>query len=220
MDYQPDNNTFEKAQQGPSHESIRQSWFSGIGLAYSQSLIFCTIALYIWYSGKLVSHGYISKKKLFVTIMIWVSIRKVIVDTANSMTNDLVKGFNVVGLIFTIHDRYTKIDSDDSEGFIAEKIIGKIKFYNVHFSYPARPRVMVFQGFSIKVDVEKSIALIGENGSEKSKIIELIERFYDPIKRIETIDGRDLKSYKLKLHTNQEPTLFSDTIRENIAYGA
>jgi ATP-binding cassette, subfamily B (MDR/TAP), member 1 len=49
--------------------------------------------------------------------------------------------------------------------------------------------------------------LVSESDSGKSTIIELIERFYDPIKVIVTIDG-------------QEPTLFGGTIRENITYGA
>jgi len=98
------------------------------------------------------------------------------------MINDLAKGFDVVGLVFAILDRYKKIESDDLEGFIVEKLIGKIEFYDVRFAYPARLSAMVFEVFSIKVDVEKSIALIGESGSGKLKIIGLIERFYYQLK--------------------------------------
>ncbi|KAK2365759.1 ABC transporter B family member [Trifolium repens] len=215
----------EKAQQGPSHESIRQSWYAGIGLACSQSLNFCTWALDFWYGGKLVSQGYISSKALFETFMILVSTGRVIAD-AGSMTNDLAKGSDAVGSVFAILDRYTKIEPDDIEGHKAEKLIGKIELHDVHFAYPARPNVMIFQGFSIKIDAGKSTALVGESGSGKSTIIGLIERFYDPIKGIVTIDGRDIKSYNLRslrkhiALVSQEPTLFGGTIRENIAYGA
>ncbi|XP_058778732.1 ABC transporter B family member 15-like [Vicia villosa] len=215
----------EKAQQGPSQESIRQSWFAGIGLACSQSLNFCTWALDFWYGGKLVSQGYISGKALFETFMILVSTGRVIAD-AGSMTNDLAKGSDAVGSVFAILDRYTKIEPDDLEGYETEKLIGKIELHDVHFAYPARPNVMIFQGFSIKIDAGKSTALVGESGSGKSTIIGLIERFYDPFKGTVTIDGRDIKSYhlrSLRKHialVSQEPTLFAGTIRENIAYGA
>jgi len=215
----------EKAQQGPSQESIRQSWFAGIGLACSQSIKFCTYALSFWYGGKLVSQGYISAKELFKTFIILVSTGKVIAD-AGSMTNDLVKGSDAIGSVFTILDRYTKIEPDEIEGYKAEKLIGKIELCDVYFAYPARPNVMIFQGFSIKIDGEKSTALVGGSGSGKSTIIGLIERFYDPLEGMVTIDGRDIKTYNLRslrkhiALVSQEPTLFGGTIKENIAYGA
>ncbi|CAJ1946870.1 unnamed protein product [Sphenostylis stenocarpa] len=215
----------EKAQEGPSHESIRQSWFAGVGLACSQSLTFCTWALDFWYGGKLVFQGFINAKALFETFMILVSTGRVIAD-AGSMTNDLAKGADAVGSVFAILDRYTKIEPDDIDGYKPEKLTGKIELHEVHFAYPARPNVMIFQGFSIKIDAGKSTALVGQSGSGKSTIIGLIQRFYDSLKGTVTIDGRDIKSYhlrSLRKHialVSQEPTLFGGTIRENIAYGA
>jgi len=216
----------EKAQEGPSHESVRQSWFAGLGLACSQSLTFCTWALDFWYGGKLVFKGLISAKALFETFMILVSTGRVIAD-AGSMTNDLAKGADAVGSVFAILDRYTKIEPDDEiDGHKAEKLTGKIELHDVHFAYPARPNVMIFQGFSIRIDAGKSTALVGQSGSGKSTIIGLIERFYDPLKGTVTIDGRDIKQYhlrSLRKHiglVSQEPTLFGGSIRENIAYGA
>ncbi|XP_058753862.1 ABC transporter B family member 15-like [Vicia villosa] len=216
----------EKSQEGPSHESIRQSWFAGIGLACSQSIIFCTRALNFWYGGKLVSQGYITKNAFFETTMIWISTGKVIAEAASSMTNDFAKGSSAVGSIFAILDRYTKIEPDDIDGYKVEKLIGEIELHDVHFAYPARPSMMIFQGFSIKIDAGKSTALVGESGSGKSTIIGLIERFYDSLKGTVTIDGRDIKSYNLRslrkhiALVSQEPTLFGGTIRDNIAYGA
>ncbi|KAF7819649.1 ABC transporter B family member 15-like [Senna tora] len=215
----------EKAQEGPRKESIRQSWYAGIGLACSQGLMFCTWALDFWYGGKLIFQGYITAKALFETFMVLVSTGRVIAD-AGSMTSDLAKGSDSVGSVFAVLDRYTKIEPEDLDGYKPDKIMGQIELRDVHFAYPARPNVMIFQGFSLKIDAGKSTALVGQSGSGKSTIIGLIDRFYDPLKGIVTIDDKDIKSYhlrSLRKHialVSQEPTLFSGTIRENIAYGA
>ncbi|KAJ9135221.1 hypothetical protein P3X46_032429 [Hevea brasiliensis] len=214
----------EKAQEGPLRESIRQSLFAGIGLGTSQSLMSCTWALDFWYGGKLISKGYITAKDLFETFMILVSTGRVIAD-AGSMTTDLAKGSDAVGSVFTVLDRYTKIEPEDADGLKPEMIMGHVELRDVNFAYPARPDVIIFEGFSIKIEAGKSTALVGQSGSGKSTIIGLIERFYDPIRGIVKIDGRDIKSYhlrSLRKHialVSQEPTLFAGTIRENIVYG-
>ncbi|XWS32817.1 hypothetical protein CRYUN_Cryun22dG0022200 [Craigia yunnanensis] len=214
----------EKAQEGPRRESIRQSWFAGIGLGTSQSLSTCTWALDFWYGGKLISQGDITAKALFETFMILISTGRVIAD-AGSMTSDLAKGSDAVGSVFAVLDRYTSIEPEDHEGYKPKQITGHVELRDIDFAYPARPNVMIFRGFSLKIEAGKSTALVGQSGSGKSTIIGLIERFYDPLEGVVKIDGRDIRSYHLRLlrkHNalvSQEPTLFAGTIRENIAYG-
>ncbi|XP_021771128.1 LOW QUALITY PROTEIN: ABC transporter B family member 15-like [Chenopodium quinoa] len=215
----------EKAQEGPRKESIRQSWYAGIGLGTSQGLNICTWALDFWYGGRLISQGYITAKELFETFMILVSTGRVIAD-AGSMTTDLAKGADAVASVFAVLDRKTQIDPDNAEGYKPEKITGHIEVLNVDFSYPTRPDVVIFKGFSINIEAGKSTALVGHSGSGKSTIIGLIERFYDPLKGCVKIDGRDIRTYNLRslrkhiALVSQEPTLFAGTIRENIIYGA
>lgn len=215
----------EAAQEGPRRESIRQSWFAGIGLGTSQSLMSCTWALDFWYGGELISQGYISSKALFQTFMILVSTGRVIAD-AGSMTSDLAKGSDAVRSVFAVLDRYTRIEPEDPDGHQPEKITGHVEIRDVDFAYPARPDILVFKCFSITIEAGKSTALVGQSGSGKSTIIGLVERFYDPLKGSVKIDGRDIRSYHLRVvrkHialVSQEPTLFAGTIRENIAYGA
>ena len=71
----------------------------------------------------------------------------------------------------------------------------------------------------------QTVALVGESGCGKSTIIALLERFYDPDSGTITLDGVDIKDLKVGWLrrqmglVSQEPILFNDTIRANIAYG-
>ncbi|KAG5535011.1 hypothetical protein RHGRI_022951 [Rhododendron griersonianum] len=215
----------EKAQEGPQRENTRQSWFAGLGLGTSQCLTTFTWALDIWYGAKLVSQGYIGAKAMFETVLILFNTGRAIAD-AGTMTNDLAKGYDAVKSVFTVLDRYADIEPDNPTGYQPNKIMGHVELHDVRFAYPARPNVMVFNGFSIQIEAKNSTALVGQSGSGKSTIIGLIERFYNPLEGLVKIDGRDIRSYhlrSLRKHialVSQEPTLFAGSISENIMYGA
>ncbi|XVE68020.1 hypothetical protein DITRI_Ditri09bG0034800 [Diplodiscus trichospermus] len=215
----------EKAQEGPRRENTRHAWLAGVGLGTSQGLTACVLAFDFWYGNRLISQGDITPKALVQTFFILVSTGIVIADAA-SMTSDLAMGSNVVGSLFAILDRYTSIEPEDSNGFLAEKVRGNIEITSIDFAYPARPNVTILKDFSITIEAGKSTALAGQSGSGKSTIISLIERFYDPLEGLVKIDGRDIRSYNLRslrkhiALVSQEPTLFAGTIRENILYGA
>ncbi|CAN6168648.1 unnamed protein product [Urochloa humidicola] len=153
------------------------------------------------------------------------SIRQSWFADAGSVTADLAKGANAVASVFAVLDRETEIDPDNPRGYKPEKLNGKVDIREVHFAYPSRPDVIIFKGFSLSIQPSKSTALVGQSGSGKSTIIGLIERFYDPIRGVVEINGKDIKTYNLQAlrkHiglVSQEPTLFVGTIRENIVYG-
>ncbi|GLI63941.1 hypothetical protein VaNZ11_007082 [Volvox africanus] len=102
---------------------------------------------------------------------------------------------------------------------------GEIELRNVDFAYPSRPDVLIFRDFSLHVPAGKTVALVGSSGSGKSTVVQLIERFYDPLSGTVTLDGLDLRSLPLLWLRNQvglvsqEPTLFATSIFENIAIG-
>ena len=110
---------------------------------------------------------------------------------------------------------------------ISGEISGHLEFKNVKFSYPNKADVQVLKGVSFSVDNESKrvVALCGTSGCGKSSIISLIERFYDPEEGEVLFNGRNLKDLNPKWYHNQiaivqqEPVLFSGTIRENICYG-
>jgi ATP-binding cassette subfamily B (MDR/TAP) protein 1 len=215
---------FTQAQNGPCRESIRQSWVAGLVLGTSMSLITCTWALDFWFGGRLIADHHITAKELFQTFMILASTGRVIADAA-AMTTDLAKGADAITSVFAVLDRVTEIDPDRPEGYKPDKIKGEVDIRGVDFAYPSRPDVIIFKGFSLSIQPGKSTALVGQSGSGKSTIIGLIERFYDPLRGMVKIDGRDIKTYNLRAlrqHiglVSQEPTLFAGTIKENIMYG-
>ena len=100
---------------------------------------------------------------------------------------------------------------------------GDIEFQDVTFRYTAGEKVL--SHFNLKIKAGETIALVGETGSGKSTIVNLICRFYEPTEGRILIDGVDYKERSqlwLQSHLGyvlQQPHLFSGTIRENIRYG-
>lgn len=58
---------------------------------------------------------------------------------------------------------------------------GAVYFKDVHFSYPARPDTIVLNGLDFSVNPSQSLALVGGSGCGKSTVVNLLERFYDPL---------------------------------------
>lgn len=104
-----------------------------------------------------------------------------------------------------------------------EKVKGDVEFDHVGFYYKKEEPVLV--DFNLSVKAGQTIALVGETGSGKSTIVNLICRFYEPKQGVIRIDGVDTKDRSMGwLHSNlgyvlQAPHLFSGTIKENIRYG-
>lgn len=106
---------------------------------------------------------------------------------------------------------------------VYESIEGHIRFENVNFSYNANEPIL--EGFNLEVKPRQRIALVGETGSGKSTIVNLICRFYEPTSGRILIDGVDIRDRSIGwLHSHlgyvlQAPHLFDGTIRDNIKYG-
>jgi len=75
----------------------------------------------------------------------------------------------------------------NQDGNTLVSVQGNIEFRNVYFSYLSRPEIPILSGFYLTVPARKTVALVGRNGSGKSSIIPLMERFYDPTLGIFTI---------------------------------
>ena len=102
-------------------------------------------------------------------------------------------------------------------------IKGNIKFKNVSFKYPERDP-LVLKDFSLSIKEGTKIGLVGQSGSGKSTIVQLLMRIYEPTTGEIIIDGKNIKEYDLYCLrkqfgiVSQEPTLFLGTVKENLIY--
>ena len=103
------------------------------------------------------------------------------------------------------------------------RLVGDIDFEDVTFRYKDGEKVL--EHFNLHVDHGQTVALVGETGSGKSTIVNLICRFYEPTEGRILIDGADYRTRsQLWLQSNlgyvlQSPHLFSGTVADNIRYG-
>lgn len=138
-------------------------------------------------------------------------------------------------------------ESDEAKyGKVIDNLRGNIEFQDVHFTYPTRD-TPVLDGLSLEVRPGETVALIGQSGSGKSTAIQLLERFYEVVRVSQKIgdgkgedikiavegagagailiDGVNLSELDLMWFRSnvglveQEPTLFSGSVHDNIAAG-
>jgi ATP-binding cassette subfamily B multidrug efflux pump len=104
----------------------------------------------------------------------------------------------------------------------AINIQGEIEFRNLNFAYNGVP---VLKDVNLRIPAGSSLAIVGPTGSGKTTLVNLIPRIYDAEPGTVLIDGRPIRHFPLDPlrrqigFVPQETFLFSDTIRENIAYG-
>jgi ATP-binding cassette, subfamily B, bacterial len=113
-------------------------------------------------------------------------------------------------------------DSPEAENLT--EVAGAVQFEDVHFRYEQAGRALL-DGITLEVPAGQKLAIVGPSGSGKTTLMALLMRFYDPQQGRILLDGRDLRTVRQSaLRRNigvvlQDPLLFNDSVRANIAYG-
>jgi ATP-binding cassette, subfamily B, bacterial MsbA len=138
-----------------------------------------------------------------------------------SVNERLQRGLAAAESVFDMLDQAPEVDTGSVR---LPRARGEIRFENVYFAYPNAERPAL-HSISLAIRAGETVALVGTSGSGKTTLVNLIPRFYPPIRGRILLDGHDLATLTLEsLRANialvsQEVILFNDTIAANIAYG-
>ncbi|KAJ0976482.1 hypothetical protein J5N97_018447 [Dioscorea zingiberensis] len=210
--------------EGPMKAGVRQGLVSGVGFGVSTILFFGVNAAGFYAGARLVQAGKLTFSKVF-QVFLALAMGATGMSQSSSLVPDSNKAKSAVASIFAVLDRKSKIDPSDESGLKEAELRGNIEFRHVSFTYPTRPDVQIFMDFSLAIQSGKTVALVGESGSGKSTAISLLQRFYDPNSGQIFLDGIEIQKFQIRWLrqqmglVGQEPALFNETIRSNIAYG-
>lgn len=180
------------------------------------------IAIVLWFGGTLILGGYsdINAAGFIYYMVIFYSIINPAKDLSKA-TYAIQKGLASMERVDKILGSDNPIkDPESPKKFNNFK--GNIEYRNVTFSYGSTP---VIHNVSLNIPAGKTVALVGQSGSGKSTIADLLPRFYDVDSGEIFVDGiniKDLKVYDLRAvmgNVNQEAILFNDTFYGNITFG-
>ena len=130
------------------------------------------------------------------------------------------KGIVAAETVFNIIDQQPTVKNGNTS---IHTFTSSIAVDNLHFSYDGNHEVL--HNIHLNIDKGKTIALVGQSGSGKSTMSDLIVRLYDPNKGSICIDGINIKEFSLEEYrqlfgiVSQDSFLFNDTIAENICFG-
>ncbi|XP_077296429.1 multidrug resistance protein homolog 49-like [Arctopsyche grandis] len=208
----------------------KKGLYSGIASGVMWLIIYVSYAVGFYYGVTLILDDRNLEVKEYTPAVFLIVFFGVLAGAQNmGLTSPHMEAFSTArssaASIYKLIDRISNIDSLSTAGLKPNTMKGEIVFEDVHFRYPSRPTVKILQGFSLKIEPGQIVALVGPSGCGKSTCLQLIQRLYDPINGSVGIDGQNIKNLNVKWlrsHigvVNQEPVLFSTTIKENIRYG-
>ena len=194
-------------------------------LAHPVSEFFGTalIAILLWFGGTLIlgEHSSIDAATFIYYLVIFYSIIGPAKDLSKA-TYGIRRGMASLERIDKILNTETTIREVENPNQITD-FQSIIRYENVCFAYQAdRP---VLQHIDLDIRKGQTVALVGQSGSGKTTMADLLPRFYDPIAGRITIDGvdiREVKTFDLRAlmgNVNQEAILFNDTFYNNITFG-
>lgn len=179
------------------------------------------VALIIWYGGSAVIRGDSTPGNFF-SFMTAVMLLYAPVKKMTKLNSVIQHGLSAVDRVFEVLETETEIREPDHPMPLPPPP-HRITFNNVSFHYFSEEPVL--NAINLVIAPGERLGIVGSSGGGKTSLVNLLPRFYDVTGGAILIDGIDLRAVSIKELRNQiaivtqEPILFNDSIRSNIAYG-
>ena len=177
-------------------------------------------ALIVWYGGYQVLSGAFTAGTFVSFLTALILLYKPVKDLSQ-FNNAIQRGLAATDRIFDIVERPSEVAEHPHPVDIADQP-HRVVFDRVDFSYGDEP---VLKNINLDIHPGEVLAIVGMSGGGKTSLVNLIPRFYDVTNGTISIDGIDIRKVSMDALrgqiaiVTQEPILFNDTVRNNIAYG-
>jgi ATP-binding cassette subfamily B multidrug efflux pump len=194
----------------------------GVFYPLMTALIGMSSVALLWFGGRQVVQGKLSLGE-FVAFMGYLAMLTWPTIAVGWVINIFQRGAASMKRMLEIMEAPAEIH-DEAGASVPEPVRGALELRGLTFQYPSASSP-VLHDISLKVPAGTTLAIVGHTGSGKSTLVNLIPRLFDPPPGTMFVDGADVRQWPLlELRKNigyvpQETFLFSDTIRENIAFG-
>jgi ATP-binding cassette subfamily B protein len=200
---------------------IRVTWTEGLFGFSMTTVTRAAMTVFFFMAARDVEQGKLSMGDLFL-LMTYITRVLEPLRTIGKTLAGMQSGLVSARRIFFVLDQEPDVP-ERSDARPLGRALGRIAFQGVSFAYNGDRAAL--NTVSLEVPAGARVGIRGRTGSGKTTLVSLLTRFFDPTTGTITLDGLDLRDYKLSDLRNQfaivlqEPVLFSTTIAENIAYG-
>lgn len=204
--------------------SLRFAKLRGLFFAFVISILFGSIFFILWKGALMVENQQMESGDLF-SFIIYTTILGGAIASFGNLYTQILGALGATERILEILDRPSEVEVNDDLKNSQKVIKGDIRIENIEFSYPTRSDVIVLKNISLHVNKGQKIALVGQSGSGKSTIVQLIQRFYNYQSGQIYIDNQIIENFPIRQLRKeigvvpQDVILFGGTILENIKYG-
>lgn len=215
---------FNKCSNELRSATMRVTMRQALAHPVSEFLGTCVIVIVLWFGGTLIlneSNDTIDASTFIYYLTILYSVINPLKELSKTSYN-IPRGLASMQRIDEILNAENPI-TDGAKGVEIPDMVKGIEFKNVSFTYDGERDVL--KNINLRIEKGKTVALVGQSGSGKSTMVDLIPRYYDIERGEITIDGVNVKDMKVKSlrgligNVNQEAILFNDTFYNNITFG-
>lgn len=213
---------FDEVNDNLKNESQKAFGISVLNMPAMQFVMYSTILALLLLGGRMINAGQLKIGELTGFLSYVMQILNSLMMMSNvflMMTRSLASGARIVEVI----DEKIDMTDDEARDITVER--GEIEFDHVWFKYKNEAKEYVLSDVSFHIEPGQTVGIIGQTGSAKTTLVQLIPRLYDAVQGTVKVDGVDVKQYPMRHLRDavamvlQKNTLFSGTLISNLRWG-